>query len=485
YLGDFDMSLNWFELANLTIPDDENGQVLKGICYNQMAKIYIEKHNFQQALNMYNNAIEITPDRSDYYLGRAWTHFKLGNRMSSLEDCVEAISIGAETMEEQAESYALMALIKFEDGEFGEAEYWVSKSLEVNSSEPYSVHLFSALYPGISSEGVNSGSFGQMLAGISIGLIFWEAATVYRLLMAGRFLGAASEIAGSVVVGAGLDELADVEESNKSLTLRNSRRSQRRSLSDLSNASVIINSSTQSIEQRVNQFQSKYAGARNYQGITKYHNKYYVLAGGHEVKNLNYYQKYHIDKNPRDAWEQFLNHHNYVYDQVFLERIDYVGDKWQFISSAHSSHDHGCQIIIDDKFPKDKILKAWSDKMKIMDIDHGEGSWVVTLRNDCVSHSWFPYIKQQFVQITYEFPEELIKTYWKRGYFISKLKFVGDKWLLLMEEYKWNTNVKEQRVLVENFFPTDRAYEHEQIGYDLQSISHGRGLWAVVVTKKE
>ncbi|OQX99601.1 MAG: hypothetical protein B6I20_09770 [Bacteroidetes bacterium 4572_117] len=86
----------------------------------------------------------------------------------------------------------------------------------------------------------------------------------------------------------------------------------------------------------------------------------------------------------------------------------------------------------------------------------------------------------QYFESSNTFPDKIIDTGWKDGYYIQELNYGDDGWTVLLNAKKTYT---DQIWRTTREFPSDEIGQGWNDGYDITDIVYGNGIWALVMSK--
>ena len=211
-----------------------------------------------------------------------------------------------------------------------------------------------------------------------------------------------------------------------------------------------------------------------YNGIVSYNNKnlIYLSAINHKGNQVLQSNRQFPGKFIDDSWKSHKAH--------MITKIDFQANEWH-VCLSNPKHGWSQRYITDPAFPLSRIERAWDEGYRIIDADRGNGLWAFAMNRPDESYT----IVDQYMQVFYAFPEQKIKELWQMNFVVSTLKFVGDKWLLVMSRYKNRTEKNfEQRIMVENSLPLDSIAAYERNDFIIHSITYGRGQWVVILNRE-
>ncbi|MFT6827522.1 MAG: hypothetical protein ACI9Z3_000805 [Roseivirga sp.] len=238
-----------------------------------------------------------------------------------------------------------------------------------------------------------------------------------------------------------------------------------------------------------------------------------------DVENVSTFDKHYIISSSafpdiKKGWDKGYH---------YKDAVNYM-NKWYAIMAVDESINLQSWMKYDD-FPGDKIKEKWEAEYRISNIDSFEGQWVIIMdkKDNAPMQRWqtrveFPtkeiddnakesYMiqdvtynetaglwalisaqgdwknQQWFTKTDWNDLKDEIKTYWDKDYYISTLKYVHDRWVLVMTQYNTSPGIR-QRWNSSASFLKEKIGDNEKEGFRLKELTYGVGLWISVMNAK-
>ncbi|PIQ48235.1 MAG: hypothetical protein COW03_11315 [Cytophagales bacterium CG12_big_fil_rev_8_21_14_0_65_40_12] len=208
----------------------------------------------------------------------------------------------------------------------------------------------------------------------------------------------------------------------------------------------------------------------HYKDAVNYMNKWYAIMAVDDAINLQSWFKYSDfpGEKIKEKWDA----------EYRISNVDSFEGQWIVImDKKENAPMQRWQTRVD--FPTKEIDDNAKEGYMIQDVTYNEtaGLWaLISTKGDWQNQNWFT--KEHWADLKDE-----IKTYWDKNYYISTLKYVHDRWVLVMTEYKTNPGIR-QRWNSSASFLKEKIGDNEKEGFRLKELTYGEGLWISVMNAK-